>query len=131
MSKYEKDFNMRKPETHQAETVDCPSAPDEQMDPIGYFLIRVNEGKLEAGLCSYDMVNIIKKVWRGGKPQDVYQQIVTDMPEIMQVHVGYLSKELTRAWICMKLGVKFVQDGRADGTFPEVEWLLRKDGSPQ
>ena len=122
---------MRKPETHQAETVDCPSAPDEQMDPIGYFLIRVNEGKLEAGLCSYDMVNIIKKVWRGGKPQDVYQQIVTDMPEIMQVHVGYLSKELTRAWICMKLGVKFVQDGRADGTFPEVEWLLRKDGSPQ
>ena len=124
-------FNMRKPAAQEAEAIDCPKAPDEQMDPIGYFLIRVSGDKLEAGLCDYDNVNIIKKIWRGAKPQDVYQQIVADIPEIMQAHVGYLSKELTRAWICMKLSVKFVQDGRMDGTFPEVEWLLRKEGSPQ
>lgn len=124
-------FNMRKPDTEQSEVVDCPKAPDEQMDPIGYFLVRVNGDKLEAGLCDYDRVNIIKKVWQGSKPQDVYQQIVSDIPEIMQVHVGYLAKELTRAWICMKLGVKFVQDGKMDGTFPEVEWLSRKENAPR
>ena len=123
-------FKMRKPETQQAETVDCPVAGDEQMDPIGYFLVRVSGGKLEAGLRDYDGVKLNKKVWKGSKPQDVYQQIVTDNPTIMQVHVGYLAKELTRAWICMKLGVKFVQDGRMDGTFPEVDWFVRKEGSP-
>ncbi|MBI4174274.1 MAG: hypothetical protein HY517_01405 [Candidatus Aenigmarchaeota archaeon] len=128
---YEKEFNMRKPAAQTADIVDCPTAPDEVMDPIGYFLIRVSGDKLEAGLCDYDNVNVIKKIWRGMKPQDLYQQIVADNPTIMQVHVGYLAKELTRAWICMKLGVKFVQDGRMDGTFPEVEWLLRKENAPK
>ncbi len=125
-----KEFDMRKPDTQEAEVVECPKAGDEEMDPIGYFLIRVNGDKLEAGLCSYDKINIIKKVWTGSKPQDVYQQIIKDNPTIMKDHCAYLSKELTRAWICMKLGVRFVQDGRMDGTFPEADWLQKKENSP-
>ena len=46
-------FNMRKPAAQEAEAIDCPKAPDEQMDPIGYFLIRVSGDKLEAGLFDY------------------------------------------------------------------------------
>lgn len=126
MSKFEKEFDIKKPDAKEAETVECVDKGYEPMDPIGYFLIRVNGDKLEAGLCDYVNINVIKKVWTGSKPQDVYRQIVEDMPEIMKDHVGYLAKELTRAWICMKLEVQFVQDGRADGTFPEIDWLKKK-----
>ncbi len=124
------EFHIKKPEIDNAEIVECPKAGDEVMDPVGYFLIRVNNKDLEAGLCDYDKVNVIKRVWKGQKPQDVYQKIIADMPEIMREHCSYLAKELTRAWICMKLGVKYVQDGKMDGTFPEIEWLNKKDNVP-
>lgn len=119
-------FDMKKPDTEEAEVVECKPKGDEQMDPIGYFLIRINGDRLEAGLCDYKNINVVKKIWTGSKPQDIYRQIIEDIPGIMKDHCGYLSKELTRAWICMKLGVKFVQDGKMDGTFPEVDWLQKK-----
>jgi len=120
------EFDIRKPDTSKAELIECKDNGYEEMDPIGYFLIRINKGRLEAGLCDYENVNVVKKVWIGDKPQDVYRQITEDIQEIMKDHVGYLAKELTRAWICMKLDVKFVQDGKMDGTFPEVEWIVKK-----
>ncbi len=123
-------FDMKKPQT-ETEAVECKPKGDEEMDPIGYFLIRINNDVIEAGLCDYKNINVIKKFWVGKLPQDIYRQIVEDVPGIMRDHVGYLSKELTRAWTCMKLGVKYVQDGRMDGTFPEIEWLNKKDNSPK
>lgn len=119
-------FDMKKPDAHEADVVECRDKGHESMDPIGYFLIRINGDRLEAGLCDYDNVNVVKKIWTGSKPQDIYRQIIEGIPGIMKDHCGYLSKELTRAWICMKLGVKFVQDGKMDGTFPEVDWLQKK-----
>ncbi len=123
-------FDMKKPRTEDAEVVNCPRWQEERMDPVGYFLIRTADGKLEAGICDYNKINIVKKVWMGGLPQDVYQHIISDNPTIMRDHCAYLAKELTRAWICMKLGIKYVQDGKIDGSFPEVEWISRKESAP-
>jgi hypothetical protein len=104
----------------------CRDLGHEKLDPVGYFLIRITDGKLEVGLCGYKEVNVIKKIWNGNKPQDVYRQVIEDLPDIQRDHCAYLGKELARAWICMKLDVKYVQDGKMDGTFPEVEWLSKK-----
>ncbi|MEK6887609.1 MAG: hypothetical protein AABX14_01555 [Candidatus Aenigmatarchaeota archaeon] len=109
----------------------CKDKGYEKLDPVGYFLIRINNGKLEVGFCGYKDVNIIKKTWIGSKPQDVYRQIIEDMPKLAKDHCAYLGKELTRAWICMKMDVKYIQDGKMDGTFPEVDWLIRNGGAPQ
>ncbi len=119
-------MDMKKSESGNAEMVECKNNLNEVMDPIGYFLIRLNDGKLEVGLCAYDKINVVKKVWTGDKPQDIYKQIIKDEPEIRKEHCAYLGKELTRAWICMKTGVTYVQDGKIDGTFPEVEMLTKK-----
>jgi hypothetical protein len=104
----------------------CRDKGLEKLDPTGYFLIRINKRKIEVGLCDYKKSEIIKKVWTGEKPQDIYRQIIIDMPKLRKDHCAYLGKELARAWLCMKLGVKYIQDGKFDGTFPEAEWLKKR-----
>lgn len=99
---------------------ECPNLDIENMDPVGYFLIRIDE-QIEVGLCSYKEINVIKKLWTGKNPQNLYRQIIKDIPRIRKDHCAYLGKELARAWICMVTESKYVQDGNIDGTFPEVK----------
>ncbi len=97
-------------------------------DPVGYFLIRINEEtqEIEVGICEYDDVNSIKILVKGRLPHHIYQRIIDEGIVSRMDHAAYLGKELARAWICMKLGVKYVQDGSVSGEFPEVLWLQKK-----
>jgi tetrahydromethanopterin S-methyltransferase subunit A len=99
-------------------------------DPVGYFLIQVNREsqEIEVGLCEYDDVNNIKVLIKGTKPDQICQRIIDEGLVSRMDHAAYLGKEVARAWICMKLGVKYVQDGTVTGEFPEVKWL-EKNGS--
>jgi hypothetical protein len=107
---------------HKERTI-CMMDFVEKMDPVGYFLIRINKDMIEVGLCDYKDVNKIKQLWTGSKPQNIYHQVIKDLPKIQRDHCAYLGKELARAYICMRLCHKYVQDGRVDGSFPEVEMI--------
>ncbi|MBI4170695.1 MAG: DUF4346 domain-containing protein [Candidatus Aenigmarchaeota archaeon] len=102
-------------------------------DPVGYFLIRVNEEtqEVEVGVCEYDDVNNIKILVKGKSPQKICQLIIAEGLLSRMDHAAYLGKELARAWICMKTGVKYVQDGTVSGEFPEVLWLEKKEDAPK
>jgi hypothetical protein len=110
--------------THLDATI-CGTLKAETMDPIGYFLIRIYKGGIEVGLCNYSEINIIKRLWVGEKPQNIYRRIIRDLPKIRKDHCAYLGKELARAWICLKTDTKYIQDGKVDGTFPEVDLWKR------
>lgn len=103
----------------------CKERGFEKLDPVGYFLIRIRKNVIEVGLCDYNP-KVIRKIWTGRMPQDIYRQIIEDVPKISRDHCAYLGKELARAWICMKTGIPYVQDGNVDRTFPEVDMIKRK-----
>jgi tetrahydromethanopterin S-methyltransferase subunit A len=118
----QKQFQITKPAVDiQLQAIECKDLEPEKMDPIGYFLVRIHKDKIEVGLCNYKEINQIKKLWVGNKPQNIYRQIVKDLPRLQRDHCAYLGKELARAWICMKMETKYVQDGKVDGSFPEIE----------
>lgn len=102
-------------------------------DPVGYFLIRYNADsqELEVGICEYNDLNNIKVVVKGKLPQQICQTVIDEGLVSRMDHVAYLGKELARAWTCMKLSVKYVQDGAMSGEFPEVQWLEKKANAPQ
>ncbi len=100
-------------------------------DPVGYFLIRVNKEtqELEVGICEYDDPNNIKILVKGKLPQQIYQRLIDEGMVSRMDHAAYLGRELARAWICMKLEVKYVQDGTVSGEFPEVKWLKKRENA--
>lgn len=119
-------FDFSKP-TNIGEVIECEhfDMMALKMDEVGYFLIRVTD-KLEVGLCGYEKVNTILRTWRGNIPQDIYMKILADIPELRKEHIAYLGKELARAYICLKLGIQYIQDGRMDGSLPEPELVKEK-----
>ncbi len=100
-------------------------------DPVGYFLIKVDAERqeLEVGLCKNNAPRNIKILIKGKLPQDIYLRIIDEGLVSRMDHAAYLGKELARAWICMKLGVKYVQDGTVSGEFPEVKWLKKRENA--
>ena len=83
---------------------------DFEMDPGGYFLIRINPeaGLIEAGLCRKD--NIILRKITGRTAEEVGYTIVKQKLTSHLQHLVYLGKELEKAEICLKLGLDYVQD---------------------
>jgi len=81
-----------------------------QMDPKGYFLIRINKEKeqLEIGFCN--MKNILKYKVVGKTPIEIYMTVlkkgIIDRPD----HAAYLGRELQKAYDALKLGKEYVQD---------------------
>ncbi len=122
------EWKIAKPDASQSQIIDCPENNDEVLDPLGYFLIRYTD-KLEVGLCKYGSGNVIIKTWTGNKPQDVYKKIIADLPSLTQTHCAYLGKELTRCYLCLKLGLKYIQDGTIKGDFPEIYRLYSAGNS--
>jgi len=84
---------------------------DWKMDPLGYFLIRVFEDKLEVGYCKKD--NIILKRFIGPDAIQLYNTIVDNL-SIQLEHAAYLGKELMKAEVCLKLKIPYEQDAPLD-----------------
>ena len=98
-------------ESPQMETIQARYHPikDWRMDPVGYFLIRINPDtkKLEAGLCEKD--NVILKKFIGDNAEEIYNTIIRHV-SLRQDHAAYLGKELEKAEIARKLNLEYVQD---------------------
>ena len=105
--------------SHQAENIEeiqghYDELKDWKYDPKGYFLIRINRKtkEIEAGHCKRN--NVIEKIIKGKKPQDIYFT-ACELGLISRAdHAAYLGKELEKAYLALKYGLKYVQDGELD-----------------
>ena len=81
---------------------------DWTQDPIGYFLIRLNNGVIEVGFCKEN--NVIETVIKGKTPQEIYYTAVKKKLLTRFEHAAYLGKELEKAYLALKHGLDYVQD---------------------
>lgn len=84
------------------------------MDPLGYFLIRVNTEKklIEVALCRE--LNKVEVIVTGKKPLEIYQTIIKHGLVSRLDHAAYLGRELQKAYIALIHGLKYVQDDELD-----------------
>ena len=77
------------------------------LDPKGYFLIRIYEGKIQAGLVNKknEMIKIIE--WK--KAVDLLHEIIKRKMISRLDHAYYMGMKLERAEYCLKNKKKFIQ----------------------
>ncbi|MFH0797801.1 MAG: DUF4346 domain-containing protein [Candidatus Woesearchaeota archaeon] len=85
-----------------------------ELDPKGYFLIRVNQEakKIEVGFC--EKGNVIEIKISGDNPQEIYQTAIKHELITRLDHAAYLGSELQKAFIAMKKNIEYVQDDELD-----------------
>ncbi len=86
-----------------------------QLDPQGYFLIRVNHKtkEIEIGFCR-EKNNVLVKI-TGKKPIDIYQAAINKEHLISRIdHGAYLGRELQKAYTALQHGLEYVQDDELD-----------------
>ena len=87
---------------------------DWKYDPKGYFLIRINRETKEIEVAHCKRNNIVEKVIKGKKPQDVFFTIC-ELGLISRTdHAAYLGKELEKAYLALKYNIEYVQDEELD-----------------
>ena len=81
-----------------------------KMDSKGYFLIRVNKEKkrVEAGHCKDK--NEVDLMVYGDKSIDIYMTIIKLGLVNEMGHAAYLGREIEKACLALKNGLKYVQD---------------------
>ena len=84
---------------------------DIEIDPAGYFLIRIIDDKIEAGFCKEP--GVVDTVFKGCKAPEVYKEIVKAV-ELLPIHIAYLGRELTKAEIALKMKIEYIQDAPLD-----------------
>jgi hypothetical protein len=94
-----------------------------KLDPIGYFLIRINDKtkEIELAFCKYDEIKFTHPKARFGK-NTVNQQFASESIEeilkwikeneliSMEEHLNYIKKELKKAKQAIENGEKYIQD---------------------
>lgn len=80
------------------------------MDPIGYFLIKVDKEKnqLEAGFCKKS--NIVEKVIIGKTAIEVFNTIIREKLVSTLQHAADIGAELQKAEIALKNNLEYTQD---------------------
>ncbi|MBS3151971.1 hypothetical protein J4230_01030 [Candidatus Woesearchaeota archaeon] len=93
------------------------------LDPVGYFLIRINQDKkeIEIAFCKYEEIkythskarfgkNIINKDFSSKNPEEILRWVKDNKLVSREDHVKYLEKELNRAKKCLENTEKYIQD---------------------
>jgi len=82
-----------------------------EMDKAGYFVIipRADKGDIVVEHYSYD--NRMLRTVEGRDARSIYATIIQNGWVTQLSHAAYLGKELTRAELSLRHGLKFVQDG--------------------
>lgn len=102
--------------TEQAEEVEghYDELKDWRMDPKGYFLIRVDREKqrIEVGHCA--QLNKVSTKITGTTPQEIYF-VACERGLLSRLdHAAYLGKELAKAHLALKHGLRYEQDEELD-----------------
>ncbi len=77
-------------------------------DKFGYYLIRIKDGWIEAGLCRE--LKKVSVIIRGKTAEEVYNTIIRENLVGTKQHAAHLGMELQKAEVCLKNGKKYVQD---------------------
>lgn len=80
-------------------------------DKKSFLLIKINNKtkKLEVGVCNYKDYTIDYTI-SGNTPEEIYQTIIRLGLISKMTHAAYLGRELEKASVCRKLGLKYIQD---------------------
>lgn len=94
--------------------------PELILDPIGYFLIRINKIEIEIAFCKYEDIkfekdkklgkNKINKKFSSKEPKEILEWIKKNNLVSREDHLKYLEKELKKAKECIKENKEYVQD---------------------
>lgn len=84
------------------------------LDPVGYFLIRIKNKKIEIGFCRYkDMVlgksNKVLKTFSSQEQGKIISWIKENKLYSKQSHLNYIKKELKRAKSAIKNKKRYTQ----------------------
>lgn len=84
------------------------------LDPIGYFLIRLHNEKIEVGFCKYKYMvleksNKVLKKFSSKDVNEILRWIEKKKLYSKKEHFEYLKKELNRAKECLISEKKYVQ----------------------
>ena len=114
----EKERNRVK-EDQEAEIIEAKydRLRDFKMDPTGYFLIRINNNKIEAAFCKAQ--NKVEKVVVGTTAMEVYNTIIRENLISTLQHAADLGSELQKAEIALKENIKYIQDDPLDFNLKE------------
>ena len=81
------------------------------IDPAGYFLIKTNPKTKEIEVAFCREPNIVSLKVTGKTPIEIYQTIINKEKLILRSdHYAYLGRELQKAYIALKKGIKYIQD---------------------
>ncbi len=97
--------------------------PELTLDPIGYFLIRINQEtkEIEVAFCKYEEIklthpkarfgkNTVNKTFASKEPEEVLKWIKNNELISKDDHFDYIKKELHKAKECLDKGIKYKQD---------------------
>ena len=101
---------MRIPEELKGKT----SSPI-QLDPKGYFLIKIEEGKICIAHCNYQgkkgwYENKIESSFSSEDPDEILQWVKSNNLVSLDEHHQYLVKEMSHAVEALKTNAKYVQE---------------------
>ncbi|MBI4139544.1 DUF4346 domain-containing protein, partial [Candidatus Woesearchaeota archaeon] len=85
---------------------------DWKNDEFGYYLIRIKDGIIEAGLCKE--IGKVSVLVKGMTAEDIYNTIIREDLVGTKQHAAYLGAELMKAEACLKLRKNYVQDAQLD-----------------
>jgi len=107
----EKERNKVK-STEEAEVIEAKydRIKDWRMDPVGYFLIRVNKEKqrIEAGFCK--SANKVEKIIVGKTAMEIFNTIIKEKLVSSLQHAADLGAELKKAQIALENDLDYIQD---------------------
>lgn len=81
-------------------------------DKKGYYLIRLKNGFIEAGLFNYKKE--LQKIYKGKTARPIYEAILNDENVSRLEHAVYLGKELKNAEFALINKTKYIQDEDAN-----------------
>jgi tetrahydromethanopterin S-methyltransferase subunit A len=82
-----------------------------KMDKAGYFVILPQPEKQTIVVEHYSYDNTLQRVIEGKDARSIYWTIIRNGWVTQLSHAAYLGKELAKAELSIKLGVKYIQDG--------------------
>lgn len=82
-----------------------------EMDKAGYFVILPQPDKQVIVVEHYSYDNTLQRVIDGKDARSIYWTIIRNRWVTQLGHAAYLGKELVKAELSIKLGIKYVQDG--------------------
>ncbi|MBS3168269.1 hypothetical protein J4216_04035 [Candidatus Woesearchaeota archaeon] len=94
-----------------------------KLDPIGYFLVRINKEtkEIEVAFCKYEEIkfahpkarfgkNTINQEFSSKNPENIINWIKNNNLISQEDHLEYMKKELKKAKECLEKEEKYIQD---------------------